>query len=194
MVDDEMRNDETMNDEMANDAQLFSHETQPDMYNADREIDFDTVSRLGLTATQSESFPLRERSVSPFALSSSSVTQVSVGPLPKAVSTRHPSVLSRFWWWDIFGSVISLVCLVLLFAFLTSIDNTRVAQWRWTVLPNALVSFLATIARSALLLPVAECLGQLKWIYFKDRPSKLIELQRFDDASRGPWGSLVFLW
>lgn len=60
--------------------------------------------------------------------------------------------------------------------------------------PNSLVAIFSTIAKSALLVPVSECIGQLKWVYFQVTQSKpLGQLHEFDRASRGPWGSLTFL-
>ena len=43
-------------------------------------------------------------------------------------------------------------------------------------------------------MPVAQGISQLKWTYFQQRPHRLAELQVFDDASRGPLGSLQLLW
>ncbi|KAI1081460.1 hypothetical protein F5B20DRAFT_65613 [Whalleya microplaca] len=45
-----------------------------------------------------------------------------------------------------------------------------------------------------MLVPVASCISQLKWSHFSLYPRRLVDLQLFDSASRGPWGSAVFLW
>lgn len=68
-------------------------------------------------------------------------------------------------------------------------------MWKWTlpIQPNSLVAVFSTIAKSALLYPLAECLGQLKWVYFK-KPRVLSQMQTFNAACRGPWGATVFLW
>lgn len=42
-------------------------------------------------------------------------------------------------------------------------------------------------------LPAAEGISQLKWYWFNE-PQPLIDLDRFDTASRGPWGSLLLLF
>ncbi|KAF2792355.1 hypothetical protein K505DRAFT_210984, partial [Melanomma pulvis-pyrius CBS 109.77] len=49
-------------------------------------------------------------------------------------------------------------------------------------------------AQLALLVPVASCIGQLKWLWFKAKPRKTTDLERFDMASRGPEGSLKLLF
>jgi hypothetical protein len=43
-------------------------------------------------------------------------------------------------------------------------------------------------------LSTAACLSQLKWTHFQSAPRKLKDLETFDDASRGPWGSLRLLF
>ncbi|KAH7398492.1 hypothetical protein BKA66DRAFT_407866 [Pyrenochaeta sp. MPI-SDFR-AT-0127] len=59
---------------------------------------------------------------------------------------------------------------------------------------NAFVSILSRIAGAALLLPVAEALGQLKWIWFiRGDSKKMWDFEMFDNASRGPWGALLLL-
>jgi hypothetical protein len=59
---------------------------------------------------------------------------------------------------------------------------------------NAFVSVLSRIAGAALLLPVAEALGQLKWSWFiRGDSKKMWDFEMFDNASRGPWGAFLLL-
>jgi hypothetical protein len=60
--------------------------------------------------------------------------------------------------------------------------------------PNALISIFAVIAKAALIYTIAGCISQSKWLRFHKEVHQIIDLQRFDDASRGPWGSTQFLW
>jgi len=60
--------------------------------------------------------------------------------------------------------------------------------------PQHAISVFSTLSKSALLVAVAEGISQLKWIYFRERRHRLYDLQVFDEASRGPWGSLQLLW
>lgn len=67
--------------------------------------------------------------------------------------------------------------------------------WTLPIQPNSLVAIFSTVAKSALLVSIGECTSQLKWMHFDDlRPKALSQIQVFDDASRGPWGSLVLFW
>ncbi|KAL9117633.1 MAG: hypothetical protein Q9187_005828 [Circinaria calcarea] len=47
--------------------------------------------------------------------------------------------------------------------------------------------------RVALLFPIAECMSELKWIWFAN-PHPVSDFDRFDSASRGPWGALKLLF
>lgn len=67
-------------------------------------------------------------------------------------------------------------------------------DWHLPIEPNSLVSICVTVGKSALLLPIASCIGQAKWIQFRQGFNPLIKLQEYDEAGRGPWGSLQLLF
>ncbi|KAF6813054.1 hypothetical protein CPLU01_14747 [Colletotrichum plurivorum] len=82
-------------------------------------------------------------------------------------------------------------------------ESSILAVWWmeiWTPLPgrpslisiNSLIAIFTALFKASLIFPVAEGLGQLKWKWF-NRPQKLNDLVLFDNASRGPWGSLLLL-
>ena len=52
---------------------------------------------------------------------------------------------------------------------------------------------MATLAKSSLLLAIAEVISQRKWIHFKRGSQQLMDFELFDAASRGPLGSFIFL-
>ncbi|KAI1757017.1 hypothetical protein F4782DRAFT_525785 [Xylaria castorea] len=97
------------------------------------------------------------------------------------------------WWWEVIAIIICIASTAGLVALLKSIDNTPLRQWNLPIQPNSAVASLTTINKVALLVPAASCISQLKWSHFASAPRKLADLQLFDGASRGPWGSLVFL-
>ncbi|KAF7194830.1 hypothetical protein HII31_03851 [Pseudocercospora fuligena] len=51
-----------------------------------------------------------------------------------------------------------------------------------------------TLAKSAMLLIVAEGISQLKWVYFREQSRRLYDMLHFDNASRGPWGAAELMW
>ncbi|KAI1487660.1 hypothetical protein F5X96DRAFT_686643 [Biscogniauxia mediterranea] len=68
-------------------------------------------------------------------------------------------------------------------------------RWNFFLSVNAVISTLAAISRTSLAFSISSCLGQAKWNWFKRRPGNLIGFDRFDDASRGPWGSFwLIVW
>ncbi|KAI1133374.1 hypothetical protein F5Y10DRAFT_287757 [Nemania abortiva] len=111
-------------------------------------------------------------------------------PTRKLIAHRQPS---WWWWWEILAVTICIASTASLVALLKSINNTPLRQWNLPIQPNSAVASLTTISKVALLVPTASCINQLKWSHFTSAPRRLADLQLFDMASRGPWGSLVFL-
>jgi hypothetical protein len=51
------------------------------------------------------------------------------------------------------------------------------------------------VVSAALILPISEAIGQLKWTWFQGDTSKeMIDFEIFDKASRGAWGSFLLLF
>lgn len=111
-----------------------------------------------------------------------------------ASSPRSRYSLSSWWWWEILAMILSLVSMSLLAFLLSKINGTPLAAWDLPIVPQSLIAILTTVGKTALLVPVASCISQLKWRHFSEKPRKLIDFQLFDDASRGPWGSTLFVW
>ncbi|KAI0446161.1 hypothetical protein F4803DRAFT_559555 [Xylaria telfairii] len=111
-------------------------------------------------------------------------------PRRKPVADWQPS---WWWWWEIMAVAICIAAAAGLVALLKSIDDTPLRQWNLPIQPNTAIASLTTVNKVALLVPAASCISQLKWRHFTSSPRKLTDLQLFDGASRGPWGSLIFL-
>ncbi|KPI36104.1 uncharacterized protein AB675_1615 [Cyphellophora attinorum] len=58
---------------------------------------------------------------------------------------------------------------------------------------NAIVSVLANISKSNLLLVLGSAISQLKWVWYQ-RGRPLVDAEVFEEAARGPWGSLKMLF
>ncbi|KAK8169757.1 hypothetical protein IWX90DRAFT_189076 [Phyllosticta citrichinensis] len=86
----------------------------------------------------------------------------------------------------------SFIALAAMAGILYKIDDKPLDWWTLPIRSNSLISILAAIAKAALILPATESISQLKWLYFSSSSRRLTDLQRFDDASRGPWGSFTF--
>lgn len=100
------------------------------------------------------------------------------------------------WIWEFGSAGLSLVCLLAVVIFLFVFQDKPLSRWnvRLDITPNTLVSFLSTLSRASLLLPIASSISQLKWIHAASAPNYLSDIEVFDAASRGPWGALTLLW
>lgn len=111
-----------------------------------------------------------------------------------------PGLVRKFgfsdWLWEFTAAGFSLACVVVVIVLLCKYENKALASWKflYDINLNTLVALLSTLSRTALIIPVASCISQLKWIHLIHSPRPLRELQTFDDASRGPWGSLELIW
>jgi hypothetical protein len=106
------------------------------------------------------------------------------------------NVIER-WLLEIVSWIISAVCMGGIVATLIVLQDKPSSKWPFDnvgLTLNAFVSILSRIAGAALLLPVAEALGQLKWIWFiRGDSKKMWDFEMFDNASRGPWGAFLLL-
>jgi hypothetical protein len=98
-----------------------------------------------------------------------------------------------FGWWLETASGLAALCFVAaIVGILVYVDRKPLKEFQM-VRPNTLVATFSNFFKALLMFPLAECMGQLKWIYFeKTRP--LSQIKRFDDASRGPMGATLMLW
>ncbi|KAK1749682.1 hypothetical protein QBC47DRAFT_440028 [Echria macrotheca] len=98
------------------------------------------------------------------------------------------------WWWEIGSAVVSAVSMGLILIILVKTDGMTLADWSLPIQPNSLISVFTTVGKSALMVPIAGCLGQLAWQHFAAEPKSLDHIRVFDDASRGPWGALELIF
>ncbi|KAK5768825.1 hypothetical protein LTS12_000885 [Elasticomyces elasticus] len=128
---------------------------------------------------------------------SSESGQASSSRSKSAKNIQARASLLRLWWAELLAASFSLACVIVQSGLLRALDGKTFGTWRLLrsdINPNTLISILATLNRSSLLLYVTQGIAQLKWPYFQRRIHRLSDLQVFDDASRGPLGSLYLLW
>ncbi|KAG9526934.1 hypothetical protein KCV07_g456, partial [Aureobasidium melanogenum] len=105
---------------------------------------------------------------------------------------RHnPWYLS--WQQETWAMIFSLACLIAVAVIMAWVDGKRLSIWHWAIQPNAVISVLIVSSKAALMISTASCVSQLKWTHFQQKPRTLKDLEGFDDASRGAYGSLCLL-
>ena len=97
------------------------------------------------------------------------------------------------WLWETLSLLMSTACVGAILFILAHYDNQPIPTWRYGLTINGVVSILAVIAKAAMILPIAECISQLKWAWYWGRERQMMDFERFDLASRGPWGSITML-
>ncbi|KAH6974956.1 hypothetical protein BKA56DRAFT_553352 [Ilyonectria sp. MPI-CAGE-AT-0026] len=98
--------------------------------------------------------------------------------------------LGDSWWLEISALICSLVSCGCLLILLFRFNNCLLTEWNESkVSINTVISILAGISRSSLALAISACLAQYKWNWFNKFEQPLVDFDRFDAASRGPYGS-----
>ena len=108
-------------------------------------------------------------------------------------SSSWKRLLFNTWVPEILAVIFSVGCIAALAVVLLTFNGRPAPQMRWGLTLNALISILATASKAALLAVVAAVISQLKWCWFSSDSRKLQDLQSFDDASRGVFGSILLL-
>jgi hypothetical protein len=110
--------------------------------------------------------------------------------------TRSGNILKR-WLLEILSWSFSAACMATIIGVLIYLKDEPLSKWplaeKTGLTLNALISVLSKMAGAALILPVAEALGQLKWSWFLDHSKQMWDWEIFDNASRGPWGAALLL-
>ncbi|KAK1672153.1 hypothetical protein BDP55DRAFT_771132 [Colletotrichum godetiae] len=153
-------------------------------------LDFSDQQSLHLNSVPEVSSPDSEQELSKHMTSNDIANQ------------RHPSTppdsgltiewIWSVWWVEMFSSVLALECISAIMIILSIYRGQPLPHWPKLISINSLIAVFTAVFKAALILPVAEGLGQLKWNWF-DRSQTLGDLVLFDNASRGPWGSLLLM-
>lgn len=116
-------------------------------------------------------------------------------PLPPRQPAQRDGlddVVNSWWLFELLAWVISAIAMVVLIITLFLVDDHPLPHWPMKITLNSFISILATIVKAAMVVPIAEGISQLKWLWFK-KAGVLKDIQTFDEASRGMWGSMKLL-
>ncbi|CAG9954826.1 unnamed protein product [Clonostachys rosea f. rosea IK726] len=119
-----------------------------------------------------------------------------VTDLKDAHSKRQSNVFAA-WGIELAVLLLSFGVLGAMIAILQSFRDGEVPRWNGTssggITLNALIGVLATIFRASLAFVAFEVLAELKWEWVAAQFRPLNDVQRFEDATRGAWGSMMLL-
>ncbi|KAI1371199.1 hypothetical protein F4677DRAFT_317044 [Hypoxylon crocopeplum] len=101
--------------------------------------------------------------------------------------------LVQIWWLEVVSCLLVVAMVAALVGTISPYENQPLPRWPYTLSINTIVTFYSEVMRAAMVLALGECLSQLKWSWFT-QPRPLDHIEHYDNASRGPWGSLGMLW
>ena len=117
------------------------------------------------------------------------------GPEMSSQSPRQPLHTRTFadsWVFEILCWLLALCFLVVILVVLRIFNNQPLRNWNSGLTLNTLISIASQVAQTAVFVPVASSISQLKWIWCgKNRA--IGDMVGFDDASRGPISSLILI-
>lgn len=84
---------------------------------------------------------------------------------------KKKGILSE-WWQEILSAISSILCTVAIVVILYNVDGKPLSKWTVPISLNVVISILSTAGKAGLILPVAECISQLKWIHLQSKKSQ----------------------
>jgi len=106
---------------------------------------------------------------------------------------RFSGALRRFWILELLWCFVGLGSAVAIVTVLDQHDGQKAPEWPLGVSLNTFLAFLVSLAKAALLMPVTEGLGQLRWIWFIKKARRAEDFELFDGVTRGTFGSFRLL-
>ncbi|CEJ83115.1 hypothetical protein VHEMI03142 [[Torrubiella] hemipterigena] len=119
--------------------------------------------------------------------------QQPLGIVPTAVVYRGIGASLRIWKWELISLLVSYLSFMSIIAVLAAFQGKLLSSWSGLISINAIIAILATIFKAALVLPVTEGISQLKWLWLFQEQRSLVDVDRYDQASRGAWGSILLI-
>jgi hypothetical protein len=101
--------------------------------------------------------------------------------------------LHHWWFWEVLSMSLSIMSIAAVIILAIKLHRTPISSWTSELAPNTIISALITVAKTTMLVPIAAGISQLKWLQFWRDEAPLEELSVYDEASRGPWGSILLL-
>ncbi|KAI9172581.1 hypothetical protein HJFPF1_02087 [Paramyrothecium foliicola] len=98
------------------------------------------------------------------------------------------------WILEISMVFLSVAALLAVSILLPLYHDKPLSSWTFFLSFNTIISILGAISRSSLAFAIGSCISQEKWNWFRQKVDYVVAFDRFDEASRGPWGSIRLLY
>lgn len=106
----------------------------------------------------------------------------------KTVLSSHET-----WTFEILALMVALGAVAAIIGVVAHYNGQALPDWPHDITLNALIALLATFANATISVCLSSGISQAKWIRFKKSTAPLSDIESFDDASRGSWGSMKLL-
>ncbi|KAI0435838.1 hypothetical protein F4803DRAFT_276716 [Xylaria telfairii] len=119
---------------------------------------------------------------------------------PKGLRSRKGTFMRarRAWYYgwvaESVGCCLAAISLIAIIITLRLHEDKPLPRWPLSISINALIAVFGVLLKAGLTVPLSEGISQLKWIWFERQERNLLDLDEFDAASRGPWGSFLLLF
>ena len=113
--------------------------------------------------------------------------------LRNLATSLHSTWITDWWTLEILSWLSAAWALAMIALTLGLCHGKPLPHWPSGITMNSLLSVLSQIGQWGLMGSVAKTLGQQKWLWFVRPKRPLMDFVAFDEASRGPWGSLLLL-
>ncbi|KAF5574330.1 hypothetical protein FPCIR_13643 [Fusarium pseudocircinatum] len=107
---------------------------------------------------------------------------------------RHATFSTHGWGLELLSSFTTLVLFAGMVAIFCSMRDKPYSEWPLSISISTTIAILSTGCTAAMMHNVSAFIGQLKWLYFKRSSRSVYNVERFDEASRGPLGAMLLIF
>ena len=100
-------------------------------------------------------------------------------------------IFTKTWALELLCWFLALISLLVIIIVVGVFNGQPLQNWHSGLTLNTLINVVSQIAQTAVFVPIASSISQLKWIWFGKGEKRAIgDIEPFDKASRGPIDSL----
>lgn len=111
---------------------------------------------------------------------------------PRKSTETNTTVLAT-WWLECVCLLLMVIALIAVAVTVYKYEGMPQPRWRYSVTVNTLIALYTVIITAAMVKILSSGLSQLKWLWYSKQRC-LGDIEYWDQATRGPWGSLCLLW